>query len=235
MTSTKPWIVVVSYEGGSSTRTEEFETLREAIRSLVAWEPLEGKLPLAGAEGAITEGLAEYGAFFRRVPDVDYLDDSAYLAPRAVQERQMIVDERRIGWDDHGHAIMTGIPEIDSLLGLGNLQDAQDCGYDPQSILAKIDVDEKRGAPLDQFRSGRIHLRSGAILQFRGWWVWACVTLGRELAEEACPLPSFCEGIETHGEWNWVHCPDCVTARNARARWINAMAPVVPQSIVLPS
>lgn len=78
------------------------------------------------------------------------------------------------GWDEHGHARKTGHP-IDAYLGRGDLQDAENCGYTPTSVLAELGVDPQHADPVDQFRAGRIELRDGTILKRGGTLgaVWA--------------------------------------------------------------
>ena len=75
------WRVSVTYEGACSHGTKEFSSLEDAATHLAGWEPLEGKFPLEGQESYIVEQVRSAG-FFRWVePDVDYMDDSAYLGP----------------------------------------------------------------------------------------------------------------------------------------------------------
>jgi hypothetical protein len=61
------------------------------------------------------------------------------------------------GWDEHGHARPTGLP-IDRYLGSGDLQDAEDCGYAPVSVLAEMGIDYSHGDSQIQYRDGRIVL-----------------------------------------------------------------------------
>lgn len=76
------------------------------------------------------------------------------------------------GWDEHGYAVLSGLP-VDRYLGRGDLQDAQDNGYAPTSVLAELDVDRAHGDPMEQFRAGRITLADGTVLERRGlWFVW---------------------------------------------------------------
>lgn len=87
------------------------------------------------------------------------------------------------GWNEHGHAVMTGT-DLDQWLGSGELQDAENCGYVPTALLAQLGVDETQGHPLKQFRTGRIVLLSGAILERAGTLnaVWAVTRLPLPLA-----------------------------------------------------
>ncbi len=82
------------------------------------------------------------------------------------------------GWDEHGHARKTGHP-VDQHLGNGDLQDAENCGYSPSSVLADLGVDPRHGDPLDQYRDGRITLLDGAVLERGGTLncVWAVTRL----------------------------------------------------------
>lgn len=78
------------------------------------------------------------------------------------------------GWNEYGHAVMTGLP-IEKYLGYGDLQDAELCGYPPTSVLAEMGVDPTLGDAMDQFRAGRIVLLDGTILTRGGTLncVWA--------------------------------------------------------------
>lgn len=78
------------------------------------------------------------------------------------------------GWNEHGHAVKTGLP-VDRYLGSGDLQDAEDCGYAPVSVLAELGVDTTYGDPLLQFQDGYITLLDGTWLSRGGTLnsVWA--------------------------------------------------------------
>lgn len=93
------------------------------------------------------------------------------------------MSERITGWNEHGHARKTGLP-IDALLGRGDLQDAENCGYNPISVLATMRVKPHtvHGDPVDQFRAGRIELLDGTILERGGTLgaVWAVTQLPGE-------------------------------------------------------
>jgi hypothetical protein len=82
------------------------------------------------------------------------------------------------GWTEHGYAETTGLP-IDKYLGHGDLQDAENCGYAPVSVLAELGVDYNHGHPLDQYRDGRIVLLDGTVLTRGGTLncVWAVTRL----------------------------------------------------------
>lgn len=83
------------------------------------------------------------------------------------------------GWNEHGHAVLTGHP-ADRWLGHGELQDAENCGYDPSpAMLAELGVDEAAGPALAQFRAGRIRLLDGTVLVRGGTLgcVWAIAPL----------------------------------------------------------
>lgn len=82
------------------------------------------------------------------------------------------------GWNEHGHAVMTGLP-IDRYLGSGDLQDAENCGYAPTSVLAELGVDTTFGDPQVQYRDGRIRLLDGTLLERGGTLncVWAVTVL----------------------------------------------------------
>ncbi len=82
------------------------------------------------------------------------------------------------GWDEYGHARPTGLP-VDRHLGGGDLQDAEECGYAPTSVLAEMPVDEAHGDPMTQFRDGRIFLTDGTVLERGGTLncVWAVIRL----------------------------------------------------------
>jgi hypothetical protein len=82
------------------------------------------------------------------------------------------------GWDEHGFAVMTGLP-IDRYLGQGDLQDAENCNYAPVSVLAELGVDTSHGDSQVQFRDGRIFLLDGTVLERGGTLhcVWAVMRL----------------------------------------------------------
>jgi hypothetical protein len=82
------------------------------------------------------------------------------------------------GWDEHGFAVKTG-SVLDSYLGRGDLQDAENCGYAPTSVLAELNIDAAYGTPEFQFREGRIWLADGALLERGGTLncVWAVTRL----------------------------------------------------------
>lgn len=84
------------------------------------------------------------------------------------------------GWDEHGHAVKTGLP-IDAYLGRGDLQDAENCGYAPVSVLAELGVDYTYEDPQIQFRDGQITLLDGTVLTRGGalGCVWAVTRLPR--------------------------------------------------------
>lgn len=96
------------------------------------------------------------------------------------------------GWNEQGHAVKTGLP-IDRHLGSGDLQDAENCGYSPTSVLAELGVDTAHGEPLDQFRDGYITLLDGTWLSRGGALnsVWAVTRLPRADPHEprATPTP----------------------------------------------
>lgn len=102
------------------------------------------------------------------------------------------------GWDEHGHAVKTGLP-IDRVLGSGDLQDAENCGYAPVSVLAELGVDTSHGEPLAQFRDGYITLLDGTWLSRGGTLnsVWA-VTRRPATPEVQCGDES------AHGEHEWL-------------------------------
>lgn len=82
------------------------------------------------------------------------------------------------GWNGYGHAVLSGHP-VDAYLGQGDLQDAENCGYAPTSVLAELGVDQAHGEPLEQYRRGRIVLQDGIVLARGGalgcvWAVAAC-------------------------------------------------------------
>jgi hypothetical protein len=83
-------------------------------------------------------------------------------------------DQCVTGWDVHGHAILTGRP-ADRWLASGQLQDAENCGYDPSATLADMGVDETRHPAGWQYLHGRIRLQSGEVLVRGGTLgcVWA--------------------------------------------------------------
>jgi hypothetical protein len=117
------------------------------------------------------------------------------------------------GWDENGHARKTGIPGIDKVLGAGDLQDAQNCNYPPSGVIAETDVDESSSTSMDQYSTGRITLKSGAILERGRSWVsvWACTRLPdshRDPCNQSCRCcqtgsGGYCEGQSTCPE----HCP----------------------------
>ncbi len=82
------------------------------------------------------------------------------------------------GWDEHGHAVPTGLP-IDRYLRSGELQDAENCGYEPISVLAEIGIDRTYGRPQTQYRNGRIVCSDGTVLERGGTLncVWAVTRL----------------------------------------------------------
>ncbi len=82
------------------------------------------------------------------------------------------------GWNEHGHAVKTGLP-IDRHLGSGELQDAENCGYAPVALLAELGVDYAYGDPQIQFRDGSIFLTDGTVLELGGALraVWAVTRL----------------------------------------------------------
>lgn len=82
------------------------------------------------------------------------------------------------GWNEYGHAVKTG-SVLDGYLGQGDLQDAENCGYAPVSVLAELGVDTAHGDPQVQFRDGRIVLLGGAVLERGGTLncVWAVTRL----------------------------------------------------------
>lgn len=82
------------------------------------------------------------------------------------------------GWNEHGHAVMTGLP-VDKYLGHGDLQDAENCGYAPVSVLAELGIDRAHGDPQVQYRDGRIVLTDGTVLERGGTLncVWAVTRL----------------------------------------------------------
>lgn len=84
------------------------------------------------------------------------------------------------GWDRFGHAVKTGLP-VDRYLGQGDLQDAENCGYAPVSVLAELEVDVSLDDPQIQFRDGRIVLVDGTVLTRGGTLncVWAVTGLPR--------------------------------------------------------
>lgn len=90
-----------------------------------------------------------------------------------------------IGWNEFGHARKTGLP-IDKYLGSGDLQDAEDCGYAPVSVLAELGVDYAHGDPQIQFRDGRIVLLDGTVLERGGTLdcVWAVTKLPKNAWDE---------------------------------------------------
>lgn len=96
-----------------------------------------------------------------------------------------------IGWNEHGHAHMTGT-SIDRYLGRGALQDAENCGYAPVTVLAELDVDTSHGDPQIQFRDGRIVLRDGTVLERGG-------TLNCVWAVTALPPPCGCPAHMRYG------------------------------------
>ncbi len=93
------------------------------------------------------------------------------------------------GWNEHGHAVKTGLP-VDGFLGSGELQDSEDCGYSPVYVLSRMGVDKSHGGPGTQYRLGRIHLTDGTVLERGGTLncVWAVVRLP-DLAPAAWETP----------------------------------------------
>jgi hypothetical protein len=147
----------------------------------------------------------------------------------AVEDKRAGGDKMNFGWDKHGFARKTGVPEIDSVLGGGDLQDAQDCNYAPVGVLADLGVDVSHGAPEDQYAAGIIWLESGAVLE-RGRSmasVWACTRLPdghREPCNGSCRCcqagtGGHCEGHSTCPE----HCP--ISRDTARAAGMLAERP----------
>lgn len=90
----------------------------------------------------------------------------------------MSTEDPATGWNEHGHAVRTGLP-IDQHLGSGDLQDAENCGYAPVAVLAEIGVDTTHGDRQIQFRDGRIVLTDGTVLERGGTLncVWAVTRL----------------------------------------------------------
>jgi hypothetical protein len=82
------------------------------------------------------------------------------------------------GWNEHGHGVRTDLP-AERYLGHGDLQDAENCGYAPVSVLAEMPVDRAFGDPQAQFRDGRIVLLDGTVLVRGGTLncVWAVTEL----------------------------------------------------------
>lgn len=89
------------------------------------------------------------------------------------------------GWNEHGHAVKTGLP-IDKYLGSGDLQDAENCGYAPTSVLAELGVDTTHGEPLAQYRDGHITLLDGTWLSRGGTLncVWAVTRLPHHIGDQ---------------------------------------------------
>lgn len=87
------------------------------------------------------------------------------------------------GWNEHGHAVMTGLP-IDQHIGSGELQDAENCGYVPTALLAELGIDLNHGDAQMQYRDGRMVLLDGTVLERGGTLhcVWAVTRLPREHA-----------------------------------------------------
>lgn len=117
-----------------------------------------------------------------------------------------------LGWNEYGYACKTG-QSIDQYLGRGDLQDAENCGYAPTSVLAELGVETLFGDPQAQFRNGRIVLLDGTVLDRGGalGCVWAVVKLG---VGPRCTLSPDCEYDASH--WpetpcgrTAVECPDC--------------------------
>lgn len=121
----------------------------------------------------------------------------------------------KFGWDEYGFARITGIPEIDAVLGAGDIQDAENCNYPPSGVLAELGVDEKYGTWDAQWANGRVHLASGAILERGQTWrgVWACTRLPdgeREPCNQSCNCcltdgsRGHCDGQSTaRSVWTW--------------------------------
>ncbi len=117
------------------------------------------------------------------------------------------------GWDERGHARTSGL-SLDRHLGAGELQDAENCGYAPVSVLAELGVDYSHGDPQVQFRDGRIVLTSGVILVRGGTLgcVWAintymtcgCLTNSISTHRGDCPewVPRNRDG--DWRTWTWV-------------------------------
>lgn len=87
------------------------------------------------------------------------------------------------GWNEHGHAVRTGTA-VDRWLGSGELQDAENCGYDPSSVLAEMGVAESVASALEQYRAGRLVLLDGTVLERGGTLgaVWAVTHVPPPLA-----------------------------------------------------
>lgn len=115
------------------------------------------------------------------------------------------------GWDAHGHAVKTGLP-IDEHLGVGELQDSEDCGCSPIYVLSRIGVDRSYGVPAAQYRLGRIHLTDGTVLERGGTLgcVWAVV----RLPKPACTCPTPTAGVIDVNRGHLLGCP--------RLQWLAA-------------
>jgi hypothetical protein len=107
------------------------------------------------------------------------------------------------GWNEYGHAVKTGLP-IDKYLGSGDLQDAENCGYAPVSVLAELGVDTTFGDPQIQYRDGKITLTDGTVLELGGTFraVWAVTRLPRYTEADVEHLAEVIHDARDKGIWH---------------------------------
>lgn len=138
------------------------------------------------------------------------------------------------GWDEHGFAVMTGLP-IDRYLGQGDLQDAENCNYAPVSVLAELGVDTSHGDPQVQFRDGRIFLLDGTVLERGGTLhcVWAVTVLPAYTEADVEAFAALLHDARDRGIWHgnytlarWVL--DHWSAPRERAAYERGKAEMIP-------
>jgi hypothetical protein len=116
------------------------------------------------------------------------------------------------GWDSHGFARRTGVPEIDNALGAGELQDAQDLNLHGclVEVVRGLGVDMNHGPADQQVTAGRVWLASGAILERGHSWrsVWACTRLPDAVRPGCNGSCQCCAGHQGWCETGAVSCPE---------------------------